>query len=183
MMVQTLDDAKREDARQPTNPILGILLRDWITDTRKSDAHDGADNHRERRIIDLAGKPATPMTGMLYRGQGVPDHVVCDLLTHNVAMLPASKRLISSWTTSLEVARDFAADAAGEGMSALVISMPAEMLDVVVDVLTLDVDASEREVIVLNRDLHLTMDQVQTIWRYDDEKEASEIVRDRTRSV
>lgn len=154
-------------------PMLGISVRDWISNTRKDDAYDGGDNDRERRIIELAGSARPVLTGMLHRGQGVADHVIDDLLTHGHALLPASKRLISSWTTSPEVARDFAEDAADNGLSSLVISMPADMLDAVVDVTTLDVDASEREVIVLNRDIALTMDHVHCMWRYDDDKNAS----------
>lgn len=151
-------------------PMLSILVRDWIANTRKDDAYDGGDNDRERRIIELAGSARLASRGMLYRGQGVPDHVVDGLLAHGHASLPASKRLISSWTTSPEVARDFAKDAADNGLSSIVISMPADMLDVVVDVTTLDVDASEREVIVVNRDIFLTMDHVESIWRYDSDR-------------
>lgn len=157
----------------PTLAMLGVAIRNWVSHTRKSDAHDGADNERERRIIDLAGPTKPFLTVMLHRGQGVPDHVVNDLVARGHAMLPASKRLISSWTTSLEVARDFAQDAAGDGMSALVISMPAELLDVIVDVTTLDVDASEREVIVKSADIALMIDHIPYMWRYDDDKGAS----------
>lgn len=151
-------------------PTLEMLVRDWIGDTRKSDAYDGGANDHERRMIDLACTSVPTLSGILHRGQGVPDDVVDDLIRTGSATLPASMRLICSWTTSIEVARAFAVDAAEEGFSAIVMSLPVGMLDPLIDVTTLDVDASEREIIVRNGTLHLTMDHVSAIWRYDDER-------------
>ena len=154
-------------------PTLEMLVRDWIGDTRKSDAYDGGANDHERRMIDLAHTIAPALSGVLHRGQGVPDDVVDDLIRTGSAMLPASMRLICSWTTSIEVARAFALDAAEEGFSAIVMSLPVGILDPLIDVTTLDMDTSEREVIVRNGPLHLTMDHVSAMWRYDDERGVS----------
>lgn len=158
------------------NPLLEVAVRDWIGDTSKSHAHDGLDNDRERRIIALAEGCPPPTSRMIHRGQGIPDEAIAELRATGRTTLQPSMRLISSWSTSIEVAYDFAKDAADDGHCAVVISLPSTDMQVVVDTALLAVDASEREIIVLSRPIELTMENVSTIWRYDDKTERSEVI-------
>lgn len=158
------------------NPLLEITVHDWIVDTSKTHAHDGLDKDRERRIIALAEGCPPPKSKMIHRGQGVPDETIAELLATGHTTLQPTMRLISSWSTSIEVAYDFAKDAAEDGHCALVMSLPSDEMQIVVDTALLAVDASEREVIVLSRPIELTMENVSTIWRYDDKTERSELI-------
>lgn len=146
-------------------------LKDWVDHYDKGDGFTGADNARERRIVELARNRGSNPDCMLYRGTGVEDGFAHSALSGNPSELLHSKRLVSSWTKDVEVARSFMRDAVDSNFSAVLLAVHSSRLDVLVDITQFpDIDI-ESEILALAGSLTLTADDILEAWEYDPERE------------
>lgn len=152
---------------------LSMVLATWSEGYAKDDAFTGDGNRVEAEIMDLCAmldKPSDP-PDLLYRGQGVADGEMADLLSHGQVVVAPTKRLVSSWTSNRDVAMAFAADAAEDNFCSIVIAMPSRQLHVVANLNQYVAGAGEDEFLAVSVPLHVELRSVMAAWRYDPESQ------------
>ena len=144
-----------EDVAQQS---LEELLYDW-------DGYDAADvwtggrAELEKKLIAVGRTLNHKVSGMLYRGQGIPDDLYERVVAGDTVTIPMVKTLLSSWTHVQHVADKFAEVASeNHGFNAVVIAYPAEKLKVVLDVTQIptmkgEMPFNEAEVICVHQPL------------------------------
>lgn len=169
-----------EDLRQLINlvesaydPELVAAVEVWSDGYNKDDAFADSNSARaeEDRIIALARRSPSSYHGMLYRGTGISDEQFLELESGKRILFRSSPaRRILSWTKDPYVADSFARDAwaDGEGSCAIVIAIPADQLDVLVDVGDALGMHGEQEVLTLNQELTLDHSNVIKLYRYEE---------------
>lgn len=146
---------------------LAEALEEWASGYSKDHAHNGRGNADERRIIDLcATHPRPELDCTLYRGQGIPDGLAARLLNGSADRIEHSKRLFSSWTKDIEVARQFLVDATECNESAVLIGIHASRLDLLVDLTEFDV-TGEAEVLALAGPIIVSPENILEAWEYN----------------
>lgn len=154
-----------------TRPIVE-LISNWTDGYDASDVWTGGRLALDREVIATCAGLNHRVEGMLYRGQGIADELAETLKTGGSGRTEKTKTLLTSWTKSEEIARQFARVAHdNHGMSAAVIAVPASHLNVVVDVTQIPgADHREQEVICLHETIMLTPDNVRYVIVYDEDK-------------
>jgi hypothetical protein len=163
---------------------LFVLLQEWSDGYEKADAWRRNDKTQrfEEEILQLSRLSSQDRdipTGIthLYRGQAILDDTMKALREGQDVVIPKSCRLISSWTTDINVAKCFAEDAAEDNFSAVLLSIAIDRLDIVA--FLPDHISDEQEVLILNADLLININDIQRCWVYDEDiSESTEVKLD-----
>lgn len=123
------------------------------------DVWNGGRSELEKKLIAAGRKLKHQVSGMLYRGQGVPDDLFKKLQSGETVTIPKVQTLLSSWTNIEHVAAHFA-EVSSElhGHNSVRVAYPADQLNVVVDVTQIpsmrgEIPFNESEVICIHQPL------------------------------